>query len=256
MPQRLALVTGASSGVGRAAAGELARRGWKVILTARRAAETEAAARAIGPAAIALPADVSDPAEVERLTQAVLQTGLPDAILNCAGAGRWLRLEDTPPAELQSMLGAPLLADALVCRAFLPGMRAHNSGVLIHVNSPAAHAAWPHAAAYTAARAGLYGLHKALRQDLAGSGITSCHATFGRISSDYFTANPGVADRMPDIARTIRTLSPDDCARILADLAERPRPEVTAPALLAFYMLSNRLFPGLIRWLLRATAPR
>jgi short-subunit dehydrogenase len=95
-----------------------------------------------------------------------------------------------------------------------------------------------------------------LRQDLAGTGVTSCHVVFGRVDSAYFDHNPGTAEKIPWISRTIRTLSTDECGRVIADLAEKPRPELLHPLMLRVHGWTFRLTPGLVLWLLRVTGAK
>jgi short-subunit dehydrogenase len=154
------------------------------------------------------------------------------------------------------MMQAPYLAAFNVTHAFMRDMLARGSGVLIHVNSPASIFPWPSCVGYAAARWALRGLHMSLRQDLAGTGVTSCHVVFGRIDSAYFDHNPGVTEKIPWISRTIRTLSTDECGRVIADLAEKPRPELLYPLMLRVYGWTFRLTPGLVLWLLRVTGAK
>jgi hypothetical protein len=89
-----------------------------------------------------------------------------------------------------------------------------------------------------------------------GTGVRSCHVVFGRVDSPHFEHNPGVAENRPWIARTVRTLSTDECGRVIARLAERPRRETLYPFMLRLYGWSHRLVPALARWLLRLTGTK
>ena len=251
---RVALVVGASSGVGAATARELARRGWAVVVSARSEDRLVSLTQAIGPDASCKSCDATLPADVAALESFVRERhGVPDVAINCAGLGRWKRLEDTSPEELRLMIGAPYLAAANASRMFLDDMLRRRSGTLIHVNSPACYMPWPSAVGYTASRFALRGLHEALCQDLAGSGVRSCHVVFGRIDSEYFDHNPGIEERMPGIAVTVRTLTVEECANVLADVAARPRSLVVHPFMLRLYYWNNLVAPWMTRWLLRVT---
>ena len=145
---RLAVVTGASSGIGAEAAVLLARRGMRVALLARGAerlaATAERVAAAGGGAATVHPADLGDERVAAAACEAIARAhGVPDLVVNCAGAGRWLFLDETPPGEGLTMMEAPYFAALHVSRAFLPGMLARRSGRLVFVNSPAALMPWP-----------------------------------------------------------------------------------------------------------------
>ena len=254
---RLALIMGASSGVGAATAKEISRRGWTVVLSARSEDRLASLAQSIGPNASYKACDAtlsSDVAELEAFVRR--RHGIPDVVINCAGLGQWKRLQDTTPDELRLMIGSPYLAAANASRMFLSDMLDRRSGTLIHVNSPACYMAWPSAVGYTASRFALRGLHEALSQDLAGSGVRTCHVVFGRIDSEYFDHNPGAAERMPGIAAIIRILAVDECADVLADVAAKPRKLVVHPSMLRFFYWINLVAPWLTRWLLRVTGAR
>ena len=254
---RTVLITGASSGVGAAAARHFAQHGYRVVLVARNETRLAQIAEAIGPAASWKSCDASSGASVEAMAEEVRQEfGVPDVIINSAGLGQWKRIEDTPPEEGRQMIGAPYLAAYNVTQVFMQDMLKRNSGVIIHVNSPACYMPWPSAVGYTGSRFALRGLHEALSQDLAGTGVKSCHVVLGRIDSEYFENNMGVADKMPGIAATIRTISVEECARILLSLAKRPRRQVVYPFMLKVYYWTNAMAPWLTRWLLRVTAPK
>lgn len=251
---RTALITGASSGIGRATAKRLAGDGWRTLLVARREDRLQALAQEIG--AIPLPCDVADGAAVDALAEGLAADGIvPDLVVNAAGAGRWLRLEDTPAEEAEAMIAAPFLGALHVSRALLPGMLARGAGTLIHVQSPAAFVPWPHAVGYAASRFALRGLHEALCADLAGSGVVSAQVVFGEVASDYFAANPGTRALLPRLGRLLPRLTPQDCAAVIARLARRPRPLTCAPRLLWALIWSARIAPGLALGIVRASAP-
>ncbi len=250
---RLALVVGASSGVGAATAKELGRQGWTVVLCARSEERLASLVESIGPNASYRVCDATLSSDLAALEAFVRKHhGVPNVVINCAGLGQWKQLQDTSPDELQQMIGSPHLAAANASRMFLSDMLERRSGTLIHVNSPACFMPWPSAVGYTASRFALRGLHEALSQDLAGSGVRTCLVVFGRIDSEYFDHNPGVAERMPRITATIRTLSVEECASVLVDVATRPRKLVVHPFMLRFYYWNNLVVPWLARWLLRA----
>lgn len=248
----LVLVTGASSGVGAATARAFAKTGAKVILVARSADMLLSLQREMGELAHPEPCDAADPDAVAAMAKRVTDThGVPDVIVHCAGAGQWKTLPDTAPGDLVTMMQAPYFAAAFVTQAFLGGMLDRKSGVIISVNSPACLVPWKSSVGYAAARAALLGFHEALAQDLAGTGVRSCHVIFGKIDSAYFDNNPGVLEKMPMLAKTVPTLTPEACAAHLVRLAARPKHRAVFPWVLRVHAECGRLFPATTRWLAR-----
>lgn len=249
---KVALVTGASSGIGAAAARYLSSRGYNVILVARRQAKLSEIAAEIGPAAVTEACDASSSAEVLALGQRVLsEHGTPDVIVHCAGAGQWKRIEETAPAEALFMTLAPYLAAFNVTHVFMRAMLERRSGVIIHVNSPASVCPWRASVGYAASRWALRGLHEALSQDLVGTGVKSCHIVFGRADGSYFENNGVTTADVPLIAATVRKLTTDECGRIIAYHAEHPKREAMYPFMLRLYAWLHNLAPFVVRRALR-----
>lgn len=250
--RQVVLITGASSGVGAAAARRFVKRGAKVLMVARSADKLNALGEEIGFGAIPCPCDAADGKAVAALKAMVLEEhGVPDVIVNSAGAGAWKTAQDTTPDEAVTMMGAPYFAAFNVTQAFLPGMLERGTGLLIHVNSPACMGAWPKSVGYTAARSALLGFHRALSQDLAGTGVESCHVIFGEIDTGYFETNGVTQGDLPALGKTIPTLSAEDCGLTIADLAITPRAYTVKPWALQPHLTIARFLPGLSAWALR-----
>ncbi len=257
---RLAVVTGASSGIGAATARLLAREGARVVLMARTESALEEVAAGIRPRGEkrrpSLPTSVTPAAATAACERIVRETGVPDLLVNNAGAGRWLFTEETPPVEAVAMMAAPYFAAFFATRAFLPGMLARGSGRIVNVNSPASKLPWPGAAGYTSARWALRGFTLALRQELAGSGVGVTHFVAGKTSSEYFAHNPGAEERIPRISKLIPTLTPEDAAKALVGAVHRDADEAVVPFMLRLFWISASLTPGITAWLLRKTGAR
>jgi uncharacterized protein len=258
--QQLAVVTGASSGIGAATAEALGALGWRVVLVARRADRLEEVAqrvRTAGGEAHIEALDAGDAAAVAAMADRVRERlGTPGAIVNSAGAGEWRWLEETPSADMERMLDAPFRAAYHVTQAFLADLLARGSGVLVHVGSPASILPWPSATAYTVSRWALRGMHEALRQDLAGTGIHTCHVLFGEVTSEYFIANPGSYEHIPAVGKLIPVSTSAECAEVIVRTLHRPRPVVFHPFLLRVFHWANLWAPGPSRWVARVTGRR
>lgn len=257
---QVAVITGASSGIGAATAKALAENGWRVVLVARRAQRLETLAASIGNAggeAIVETLDCADGAAVADMAERVRDRwGVPSLVVNSAGAGIWRFLEETTHDEIDAMIGAPYLAAAHTSRAFLGDMVAAGRGLLIHIGSPASLIPWPGATAYTAARWALRGLHEALRQDLHGTGVRSSLVYFGEVSSEYFKVNPGSHEHIPSLGSWIPMSTPERCAKVLLDVVHRPRAVVFHPFALRLMAWTAALLPAPTRWLIAKTGRR
>jgi short-subunit dehydrogenase len=254
------LITGASSGIGAATALEVARRGGRVILLARSRERLEAVAVKVGAAgstAHVYPVDLADPAAVEATARRIQEeTGVPDVLVNNAGAGRWLYPEETEPQQVVAMMAVPYFAAFWVTRAFLPAMRRRGSGHIVNMSSVPAFVGMRGATAYTAARWAMRGFTASLRSDLAGSGIDVTLIAPGKVASPYWEHNPGSEERVPGITRFFPTLTVEQVARFVVQAVERRRREVVEPFLLRLTLVLHRIAPWPVNWLLVRTGWR
>jgi NAD(P)-dependent dehydrogenase (short-subunit alcohol dehydrogenase family) len=215
----VAIVTGASSGIGAATARELARRGARVVLAARRADELDAQAEAVrgaGGKPLAVRTDVADATQVSLLVERTLTAfGRIDVLVNNAGAG-WLKpMASTSPDEILRLLEVNLLGAMLLTRAVLPGMLERCHGAIISVGSLSGRVAME--PLYSATKYGLRGFSLALRRQVTGSGVSVSLVSPGKIDT---AMTRHVDARMP---------KPDVVATTIAELVTHPRREVVVP---------------------------
>lgn len=178
-PTRVAVVTGASRGLGRDIAVALAARGHPVVLVARsaaRLASTRHDIEAAGGTALAVPADVSDPAAVDALRARTHETlGRPTILVNAAGAfGPIQLIQDSDPEQWIATIMVDAVAPYLVSRAFVGGMVAAGWGRIVNITSAASlHPPGPLNSAYATAKVALNQLTRHLAAELAGTGVTA-----------------------------------------------------------------------------------
>jgi short-subunit dehydrogenase len=244
---RLMVVTGASSGIGAAAAVTLARRGGRLILVARDEARLDAVAQqvaAAGSRASIYAADLGDASAVARFAAAVLdREGAPDVLINNAGAGRWLTVEETSSAELERIMAVPYFGAFNLTREFLPAMRRRGDGHIVNVTSVASRLIWPGAAAYIAARSAMLTLSESLRLELSGTGIHVTTAIFGSVDTPYWSHNPGSEKRLPQAGNRLRRLTAEQVAQALAEGIERDAIEIVRPRVFRLLFLLHALMP-------------
>ncbi len=249
------LITGASSGIGEAIAKTAAAKGARVLLLARsthflkRVASEITAQRGM---AIPFTVDLSDAAAVAAVAVRIIaEEGVPDIIVNNAGAGRWLSVAETGPTEVAEMMAAPYFAAFNLTREFLPEMIRRGSGRIVNVSSVASRLSWPGAAAYIAARWAINGFSNALRTEVQKSGLTVTLALFGSVSSTFWLHNPGSRERLPMVNKFIPELTPDQAAQAIVRGIERNAREVIKPVIFRFIFFLNGLFPRTTEMILR-----
>ena len=212
----LALVTGASSGIGIALARELARHGHDLVLTARRAAPMEALAgelRALGASVTVMPADLSRPGAAAGLAHDVSSRGVEiDVLVNNAGLGGLGRFDRMEFGRISEILQVNIVALTELTRLLLPGMIARGRGRIMLVSSVAGFQPGPRMAVYFASKAYVTSLGEALAYELRRTGVTVTVLCPGATDTEFFAVagatNSSIAARMRHMMRA------DDVARI------------------------------------------
>jgi short-subunit dehydrogenase len=244
----VAVVTGASSGIGAEIARELAARGTRVALLARRQDRLEALAREIGAAggeAFPVRCDVGDRVVVEAAVREVIdRNGSVDVLVNTAGYGRHMLFKDHPVEDVERMMRTNYLGTVYAVKAVLPSMRSQRRGWIVNIASVAGRLAQPDEAAYSATKFAVAGLSEALAYELEPLGIRVLAVYPGLVRTEMIT--PAVLARMP--ARVATTaIEPAEVARRVIGALERGRRELTVPGWLRIAYVVRALFPGLHR---------
>jgi NAD(P)-dependent dehydrogenase (short-subunit alcohol dehydrogenase family) len=210
---RVAVVTGASRGIGAATAEALHQAGARVVRVART----------LSPAGefVDIPADLTDPAQVEALADRVQrELGPPDVIVSNAGGFLLRPLEQTSVADFDAQLSINLRAAFAVARVFLPMLRAAGRGTFVTVGSVADHVGFPENAAYAASKYGLRGLHETLVAEYRGTGVRLALVSPGPTDTDIWA--PFDPDRREGFPSRARMLRPADVADAILFIATRP----------------------------------
>ena len=206
---RVAVVTGASRGIGLATARALAGAGARVAMLARSAAPLDAAAREIG--ALAVPCDIADERAVhEALRRVTSEAGDPEILVNNAGVFHLAPFERTTGTDLRRTLDVNLVAPFLLTRAVLAGMRDARRGHIVTIGSIADRATFPENAAYAASKFGARAVHQVLREELRGTGVRATLVSPGPTDTPLWDA-VGPDDRAGFTPRS-RMLSAADVA--------------------------------------------
>ncbi|HET8774064.1 MAG TPA: SDR family NAD(P)-dependent oxidoreductase [Thermoanaerobaculia bacterium] len=244
------IITGASSGIGRATAVEMARRGAHLVLAARRAdrlEEVAAECRALGVRAVAVPTDVTKAGDCRRMIDAA---GEVDVLVNNAGFAIFSPAAEANPDEVREMIETNYLGAFHCTQAVLPRMLARRSGTIVNVSSITGLMGFSRMSAYCASKFALTGFTEALRDEVIGSGVRVALVCPGTTETEFFVkAERG---KMPGASRLMPGVGPERVARAVCDAAEDGRYRRILPALAAIYMrfkeFSPRVAHAMFRW--------
>lgn len=253
---KVAVVTGASMGIGETVARELAREGCRVALIARGRDGLERVAQAIrlaGGEAGVFPCDMSDASAVAATMQAIESDLGPIAILvNNAGAGTFKPLAKMRLDEAMLTVQLPFGAAIAACHAVAPRMMARGEGQIINITSPASYLPFPYMVPYTASRHAMLGLSLALREELASHGVGVSLLCPAKVDTGYFERNDADFGWYPRLSAAFPVLQPKDVARQVVRAVYRNPRELIFPISLRVAMRAFQKIPVLSLFLLKA----
>jgi NADP-dependent 3-hydroxy acid dehydrogenase YdfG len=246
LKDRVAIITGASSGIGAATARAFGRQGMRLALFARRADRLEHVASEVllaGGQAIAVPGDVREQASLEQLIQRTIAAyGRIDVLLNNAGLGRLGWLETLDPADVRLQIDVNLLGAIEATRLVLPHLIRQGGGHIINLSSLAGLIGAPTYSVYAATKFGLFGFSEALRREVAPWGIRVSGVYPAGVETEWGD-HVGYRRRTEAPFARRHRLSAENVAEAIVDLAQHPRHTLILPRFARVLAFVNRIAP-------------
>lgn len=252
LAKKTVVITGASSGIGRATALEMARRGANVVLAARRIERLEEVAaecRALGVTALSVPTDVTKPEDCRRLVDAVATV---DVLVNNAGFAIFASIAEANADGLREMMDTNYFGTVHCTQAVLPQMVARREGTIVNVASIAGLMGYARMGGYCATKFALVGFTEALRDEVIGSGVKVALVCPGTTDTEFFVkAEKG---KMPGASRLMPAVTAERVARAVCDAAEDGRYRRILPLLATVFIHMKEVFPRFAHALFRRTS--
>ena len=217
--KKVAVVTGASSGIGAASAKSLAAAGWHVVLGARRMERLEELAASIGGRAVYQ--DVTDPASIEAFTAGIDSVDL--LVNNAGGALGATSVAEASDKQWLAMYDLNVMSTLRVTRALLPKLIASGDGQIITIGSIASREPYKGGAGYNAAKHGVAALMRVLRLELLGQPVRVSQIDPGMVETEFSLVRfAGDAERAAKVYQGMTPLTAQDIAETVAWIASRP----------------------------------
>lgn len=245
------LITGASAGIGRAAAKAFVEAGAFVLAVARSTDRLDTLAADLGgPSRVAtFPVDVADAAAMEALTTGILaKDGAPDVIVANAGVGLDAPFIATSDDLLKKVLDVNVFGVVRTIRPFLPAMIARRSGRILIVSSIVGKRGVPSYAAYSASKFALHGMADAIRPEICGTGVTLGIVCPSSTTTEF--EDRKLREGPPQIRVRVQKHSADSVARALVKMARSRRRERVLSPEGKLMLVLNWLSPGGLDWVL------
>jgi len=253
--RKVAIVTGASSGIGRSTALAFARRGFVVVVAARRAdrlEETAELCRGAGAAAKVVPTDVTKQDQVNRLVdETVERFGRIDVMVNNAGIGVCARVHETTDEDMRAIFDVNFFGVFYGCKAVAPVMIRRRSGHIFNVSSVIGKRGTPFHGAYCATKFAVCGLSDSLRVELRPYNVRVTTVCPSLTETDFFEHSRGGGRTRSSFVRIKGLTRPAVVARAIAATVGRNRPEIVMSAGGKVLALLAAMSPRLTDWAMR-----
>jgi short-subunit dehydrogenase len=243
----MVLITGASTGIGRAAAVEFVRHGDRVLGIARSGDKLQAVADELGgpPGFVPLVADVADAPSMDAMSTRVLQDyGLPDVVVANAGVGVDALFAETTDDLLQKVMEVNVTGVLRTVRPFVQGMAERGSGRILMISSVVGKRGVPHYSAYSASKFALHGMAEALRVELSASGVSVGIVCPSSTESEFHDRKMTRGPRQS--SKRVAKHSAESVARAIVKMAGSRRRELVLSAEGKLMAWMNKLAPGLV----------
>jgi short-subunit dehydrogenase len=253
--KKIALVTGASSGIGAAVACALAREGMLVILSARRLERLNQLAKEIqesGGSAAVLEADFSREEECERVFKRVIgDYGKLDLLVNNAGIGYYGFAAEMPWETAREILAVNIEAVVHLALLFLPGMKARSSGQVINISSIAGKLPNQGIAVYSSSKSFMDSFTTSLYREMKGSGVHISALRPGPVTSEFFDTAQKISWGSRRTPGELFAISPERVAKAVVSLVHRPRRTAYVPK----YLIISPLLELFFGWAIDLVGP-
>lgn len=247
---KVAIVTGASSGIGEAAARELGRQGAKVVLAARRVDKLQTLAQeleAMGSQTLVVQADLSGLEDIQKLVnETIREFGQINILVNNAGFGRLDWLENLDPVkDIQAQIDVNVMGVIQTTRQVLPVMIKQRNGSIINMCSMAGLVATPTYTIYAASKHAVHGFSEALRREVKPWGIDVSLIYPGGVVTE-FASHAGIKRKTNASTPKFMLLTAEQVGQAVVQLVRHPRRMWIIPWLWSFTVFMNRFLPGVV----------
>ncbi|MFT7126948.1 MAG: short-subunit dehydrogenase [Pseudoalteromonas tetraodonis] len=246
LKDKVAIVTGASEGIGKGIAKALAKQGARVAIVARSQDKLDACAAELDGEVKGFSANLTDASDVRRVVaEVVAHYGEVDILINNVGGGTFKPLHQQTAAEADLPVGIPLTAAVAASHAVVPGMVERKIGHIVSLTSPAGYVPFPYMMPYVATRHAMAGLALSLHEELREHGVGSTLFCPAQVDTGYFERNDADMGWYPRVSKVFPVLQPDDVGEQVVKAIQANKREVIYPLTLNLFIRSFQKLPRL-----------